>query len=664
MARKHRDRSTGKSPPSHAGPAPKAGHAHPHKPRRWTLLAALIVVAAGAAAYSNSLAGPFIYDGVESITENPSLRRLWPISEAMKAPPQATTSGRPLVCLSLAVNYAVSGLDVWSYHAFNLAVHLAAGLALLGVVRRTCLSLPAWDKQAGPAGGREPLGRGLQEAFARRTTLLAGICALLWVVHPLNTQAVTYVIQRAESMTGLFYLLTMYCAVRGFASPRPAAWFVLAFVACSVGMTTKEVMATAPLMVLIYDRVFVARSWKEMLRRRWGFYLSLAATWAILAALVSGAPRSESAGFGLVTFTPIEYARTQCKVVLHYARLALWPSPLVLDYARNKANSLADYAPQGAVILAALAVTAAAFRFAPAAAFLGAWFFLVLAPSSSFVPIADPAFEHRMYLSLAAVVAGVVFGGYALVCKAGSTRRPDGTHTTSRSAGIVALALVAAAAVALAAATHRRNEDYRDDVTIWRDTVDKQPDNFRAWATLAAGYANRGMTEQAIAASSRAIELYPGMSYAYNARAVAYERRGDLEAAIADFSRTIQVDPSHSRAYMNRGELYRRTGRIDQAIADCDESIKLNPRYESTFLVRGLCWVAKGANDKAIADFTEAIRLEPGYLQAYGSRADAYSAAGQPDKAVSDFQHVLSANPSDARAAKALQDLQARKQGG
>lgn len=614
--------------------------------RRWILLAGLVIVATGAAAYSNSFTGPFIYDGKESIVQNPYIRRLWPITEAIKAPPQATTSGRPVVSLSLAVSYATSmmltggrtGLDVWPYHAFNLAVHLAAALLLFGVIRRTLLT------------------RRLVGALGRWATVLAGISALLWAVHPLQTEAVTYVIQRAESMMGLLYLLTVYCVIRGAGSRRPGWWYAAAVVACAAGMATKEVMVTAPLVVIIYDRIFLARSWKELLSRRRGLYAGLLATWIVLAVLVSGAPRSRSAGFGLRTFGPIEYAKTQCKVIIHYIRLAFWPSGLVLDYTRKGVGSFAEFGPQGLALLAMLAATGLALRYAPAVGFLGAWLFLILGPTSSFLPIADPAFEHRMYLPLAAIVTAVVVGGYWL-----GRRLACRTGLSQRLVAIVALALAAVAAGALAATTYARNTDYRDEITIWRDTVAKQPGNFMAWATLAANYANRGMTAEAIATADRAIELHPRMSYAYNARAVAHEKAGDLAAAIADFTRAIETDPTHARPYMNRAELYRRTGRIDQAVADCNESIRLDPRYEPTYLVRGLCRMARGMTAEAVADFSRAIQLNPAYVPAYLSRAEAYAAEGSNDRAIADLRTVLKARPGDKRATKLLWRLLSRR---
>ena len=178
----------------------------------------------------------------------------------------------------------------------NLAIHLLAALALFGIVRRT-LELPAVARRFGERGA----------------TPVAFCIALLWVVHPLLTEAVTYLSQRAESLMGLFFLLTLYCFLRAAVSQRPGAWRVGAVAACALGMGCKQVMAAAPLVALLYDRCFLAGSFREALRRRRGLYLALAATWLLLAVSVRIAfsPHPWSAGFALPDFSPFRYARNE-----------------------------------------------------------------------------------------------------------------------------------------------------------------------------------------------------------------------------------------------------------------------------------------------------------------------------------------------------------------
>jgi len=182
-------------------PAPDEGDAAVSRPsasRRLILLAAGLIVLAAVAAYHNSFAGIFLMDDVDAIVANRTIRQLWPIWEVLSPPCNGeTVGGRPLLNLTLAINYAVSGLDVWSYHAVNLVIHIAAALLLLGILRRTFLA---------PA---------LRDRFGSAATPLALASALLWAVHPLQTESVTYIVQRAESLMGFCYLLTLYCVIRG-----------------------------------------------------------------------------------------------------------------------------------------------------------------------------------------------------------------------------------------------------------------------------------------------------------------------------------------------------------------------------------------------------------------------------------------------------------------
>ena len=186
--------------------------------------AALLVVV-GVLIYLNSFNGQIVFDDVV-ITDDPSIRQLWPPWSAMFSPNQVT---RPLVGLSLAINYAMSGTDLWSYHLFNLAIHILAALTLFGVVRRTLLT----EK--------------LKDRFGKASTALALAVALIWMVHPLHTESVTYLIQRSEAMCGLFYLLTLYCVIRGHSSRPAALWYTAAVLSCAAGMERDTQTESKPL---------------------------------------------------------------------------------------------------------------------------------------------------------------------------------------------------------------------------------------------------------------------------------------------------------------------------------------------------------------------------------------------------------------------------------
>ena len=203
------------------------------------LIRAAVIVLAGVIAYSNSLSAPFIFDDQTAILDNATIRQLSPLSVPLSPQRDTPVAGRPLVSLTFAINYAAGGLDPRGYRLINIAIHLLAALTLFGLVRRT-LRLPS-----------------LAPRFGEQATNLAWVVALIWMLHPLQTETIDYVTQRTESMMGLFYLLTLYCSVRALEA-RHGRWHVAAIVACAAGMACKESMVTAPVMVALYNVVFVS----------------------------------------------------------------------------------------------------------------------------------------------------------------------------------------------------------------------------------------------------------------------------------------------------------------------------------------------------------------------------------------------------------------------
>ncbi len=320
-------------------------------------------MAAGIAAYGRTFPVPLLFDDFAAILDNPTIRH-W--GSVFSPPVNTTAGGRPILNATLAFNYAVSGTAVWSYHALNLAIHVLCGLTLFGIVRRALASL------------------GNQSA-----TPIAFSAALIWILHPLQTESVTYIIQRAESLMGLFYLLTLYLFIRGAESDgRGLPWFVLSFAACLLGMATKEVMASAPLVVFLYDRTFIAGSFREAWRRRWRVYAALGSTWLLLGFLVlSMNGRGGSAGLGSGVSSWV-YALTQLSAIVHYLRLCFFPHPLVLDYGGLLEVRTARLLPCALVVAFLLAATVWVLVRHPAVGFLGFCFFAILAPSSSFIPVA------------------------------------------------------------------------------------------------------------------------------------------------------------------------------------------------------------------------------------------------------------------------------------
>ncbi len=328
---------------------------------------------------------------------------------------------------------------------------------------------------------------------------------------------------------GLFYLLTLYCFIRCaegdspiFASAKigtvptirgasvegsgargqgsgpdshpssfilsPIAWCIGSVTACLLGMATKEVTISAPLIVLLYDRTFCAGSFRGALRRRCGLYLALAGTWILLGWLVLVlSPLGTSTGPGTREFTWQSYLLTQPGVILHYLRLSIWPWPLCLDYEWPAARTVADVLWPAIPVVGLLVLTIRALVKRPAWGFLGAWFFGILALTSSVLPLGQAAFEHRMYLPLAALITAAA----ATAVLAGRQCVQRGMIPPTRLPVVGAL-LAGVAAITLSALTFHRNRDFWSDLSIWSDTAVKAPHNFRAFYNLGKSLVEAG----------------------------------------------------------------------------------------------------------------------------------------------------------------------------
>lgn len=582
----------------------------------WTVwLAGAAIAAAALLAYANSFSAPFVFDDETAVVNNPAIRQLWPLSDALSPPLNSGgASGRPLVNLSFAINYALGGLNVEGYHALNLLIHIAAGLTLFGLVRRT-LRQPELRERLG--------GAALPAAF---------FTALLWTVHPLLTETVTGVTQRTESLAGWCYLLTLYGLVRAAESSRPGRWQAASLTACVLGMGCKEVMVSAPLIAVFYDVAFLDGSWRAAWRRRGRFFALLALSWVPLGLLVAGhGTRYGTVGFGLGV-SSWEYALTQCRAIIHYLVLSFWPHPLVVDYGEAIAKRPDEVWLQGLVLLGLLGATIAACFRKMSAAFPGLWFFAILAPSSSFLPLTTQTVaEHRMYLPLAAVLVPTVIGIHRLVGRRSWT-------------------VLTALAAALMLLTARRNEDYRNPLALWRDTVTKAPGNARAHGNLGSALADAGRQDEARLEFEEALRLKPDDAMAHYNLATALERQGRLPEAVARYRESLRLEPDSPKACNNLGNIFVRQRRWAEAGAEFAAALRLDPEYPEAHNNLGNVLITLGRPAEAVPHFEAVLRRAPEMQSVHYNLAVALANAGRAVDAVAHFQTVVRLAPERADA--------------
>ncbi|MBI5767744.1 MAG: tetratricopeptide repeat protein [Verrucomicrobia bacterium] len=609
-------------------------------------------------AYRPSFAGGFVLDDTVSIVDNPSIRTLWPITSP---PVGGPTGGRPVANFTLALNYAVGGEAPPGYRLANLGLHWAAALVLFALARRTLL-LPV-----------------VRPRFGSVATPLAAMAALWWALHPVQTNAVAYIAQRTELLMAFFYLLTLYCFVRG-ATGSPRIWHPLAVACCTLGMGSKEVMVTAPVLVWLFDRVFLAGGWRDALRQRRRLYLGLAASWLVLVGLMATSELTKrGAGFG-VAVAPLDYLLTETRVVLRYVGLGAWPQPLIFDHGWEFAGSLREVWPHALGLAALCAVTLSALRRSPATAFAGVWFLVVLLPTSSFVPVGEqPMAESRLYLPLASLAVLLGAGAFAVFGR--KTWLPLGI-------GLVALSVVAG----------HRTRVYGDPLGLWTDTVEKKPGNARAYRWLGdllfmAGRVDEaiaalqtavrlkpdyvdshcnlgpyltaaGRADEALVSLATALRLKPDYPQAYYNLGNAQVARRDLAAAEAAFDRALQLAPDHAKAHNNLAILLGTAGRFEAAISHYQAALTLNPRFAEARHNLGVAHAAlgeklaaAGRHADAVKQFEAGVNVAPSVPEAWGRLAQALLLAGRVADAISTAQQAAALHPRSAALHLALGNI-------
>ncbi len=565
-------------------------------------IAALVLAAVLGLVYGRAARAPFVHDDNMSVLHNPSIVRLWPpfgtVAQPgpLRPPRDAVTSGRPLLNLTLALNYAAGGYNPVGYHLVNLLIHIGAAILLYGIVRRTLL-----------------LDR-FRERFGFAASQLALAVALVWAIHPLQTDAVEYVSQRTESLMGLFYLATLYASVRYLTAEtghtRTLA-AVGATVACWAGMACKEVMVSAPLLVLLYDWAFVSGSLRRAVKHVWPLYAGLASGWVFLLILNLDSPRSRAAGLqtGLPAYV---WWFTQAKVALIYLKLSFWPWPLIIHHETPILWTLASAWPWLVPVFIAAVVTFILVSRRHAVGYLGAWFFIILSPTFAVPMPSEVVAERRMYLPLAAVVVFIIVGAFAALTRRQSAADAFATPAGSRIFARRSVLIVSCGlALILAIVTSVRLDAYRDVISIWQDAVAHQPDNVRATINLGCALDDAGRSQEAIAQFERALEIDP-------------------------------TRPDVGLAHRSLGLTWAKLGQPDKAIHHLELAMRLRPDVADDHGALGSVLLSVHRLPAAAEQLELAVRKQPSDVLAHANLATAYANLGRQSQALAQAEEARS----------------------
>ena len=551
-----------------------------------TAKAVVLIALAALFAYYNSLHGAYVLDDGRLLSD-PNIDH----------PFRGEMAARPVVAVTFAVNHRLDGFQPRGYHLFNLLVHAVGAVTLFDLVRRTLL-LPLAASRLSPWAGWVGL-----------------TAALLWMVHPLQTQSVTYIIQRCESLMGMFFLLSLWCVVRGAtAGGRRGWWYAGAVAACALGAGCKEMMFALPPLALLYDRTFLTGTWRQALKARWPLYVALAVPPAVgVGALFATGFMTDpkgTVGFGVRLYTPTTYLLTQTTAIVHYLRLSFWPVGLTIDYLDwPQARSLADCWREASVVTALFLATVYGVIRRRAWGFLGAWFFLILAPTSSFIPLQDAVFEHRMYLPLAAVVVltvtAVARAAVELAAWTGGRRAYGGVLGTAAAALVVVLGFLSVI----------RNEDYASATALYADNVAKRPGNARVRQNLAIHLFAEGRVAAAAEQLKVADSLLLHLPSLQTEQVRILRESGQATEAAEAAARFLAADPESDEIAFELGLSLLADNRPAEAVPYLRRAVGRKPDNKFARAHHGVALMLTGYGPEADAEFKAAFDLDPNYAR-------------------------------------------------
>jgi len=589
------------------------------------LTSILFIFCLGTIVYSNTFFCPFHFDDTSFIVDNSFIKNIHDLHRIWSFYPC-----RFITFITLAFNYHFNHLEVSGYHLFNLGVHLISAVMVWWLVLLTFSTSAMKNEKITP--------------HANSIALLAG---LVFVSHPVQTEAVTYIWQRAASLVALLYVASLCFYVQSRLlqdrnkSPNwPRFLYACSLITAVLAMFTKEDAITLPVMVMLYEFSFFKAKGKG--RFNWRATTPFLFTLIIIPLTLHLTKSVMSQRLQLIVggssgISPMHYFLSESRVIVTYLRLVFVPINQNLDYDFPTFNSIFQWP-----VLISFLFLAGVLYFAKRlflryrlVSFSIFWFFLTLLPESSFLPLQDLIFEHRLYLPLVGFSIFLVTSLFYLFEKKGVTMV------------IIALAAVIACNSFL---TYQRNKIWKDDFTLWNDSIHKSPLKARPYNNRGLDYERQNDFTRALSDYDRALELKPNFIEAYNNRGTTYDKLGKFAQAIADYNKALALNPQYAEIYNNRGSAKDKLGQWTQAIADYNKAIELNPDHAESYNNRGSIYDKLGQYHEAILDFDKAIALNPIYLEAINNRASVNEKLGSTSQAITGYNKAIEINPRFAQA--------------
>ena len=574
----------------------------------WSVLG---LCAFGFLIYSNTFQSTFHFDDLSIIVNNPAIRKLWDIRSILNA-----FNTRALTGWTFAFNYAFGGLDVFGYHFFNIWLHVCNSVLVyfLGLQFLSIVS-------------------GFQKKNDVLNVWTAFSAALIFLAHPLQTQAVNYIWQRTTLLAVFFYLMTLFLYIQARRQDSKL-YLGLAMAACFLAMFCKEIAFTLPLMIVVIEFLLIrpVRPKGGALSRVLPFLILLVVIPMMLQrtpdlSLKIMRPHDTMHGVSQEFMPQKDYLLTQVNVVRTYLRLFVLPvhQNIDYDYPLVSRSGILSW-----IFSAALLITMGGagwwfFRRYSLVTLSIVWFFLTLAVES-LVTSADVIVEHRMYLPMVGLSLG-----FGVLMK-------EFVYEKNLKIGLL---FGSAVVIALAVLTFQRNDVWENDIKLWGNAIEGSPRKARPLNNRGVEFKKLGFLDLALSDLDHAIVIKPDYPEAYFNRGNLYKMKGQYDLALADLTKAIDLEPHNAEGYSARAYLYRRKDMVEEALKDFDAAITLDPNNAETYNNRAYIYQKTGHKQDAIADYSRAISVQPDYIYAYNNRGNLYLEKGDYTAAIEDYDRAI-----------------------
>jgi tetratricopeptide (TPR) repeat protein len=577
--------------------------------------------------YSNTFQSPFVFDDKVRILENPDIRideltvnNLWQAAFGKQSP-----KSRPIGNISFALNYYFHQYELAGYHIVNIVIHIINGILLWLFLAKT-FSLKSV---------RPEIIRG---------EWIALLAAILWLVNPVQTQSVTYVVQRLNSLAAMFYLLSLLAYLNGRLTAGTKmrwAWLLGAALGWLLALGCKQNTATLPFFVLLYEWYFFQDLKVDWLKRNLRYLIIVFVVFIGVALLFLGTKPIDRltsiSDFANQEFTLAERVMTQFRVVIYYLSLIFFPHPsrLNLDYDFPLSVSLINpittlLSLSGIIALVILAVLLAKNQ--RLISFSIFWFLGNLVIESSVIPLAI-IFEHRLYLPsmLVGLSAVILFYQYL---------KPRWLP-----------AVISCALILLCAYwTFERNKVWRDNSTLWADCVKKSPNKARPYSNLGVAQKLQNKTDEAVLNFRKALQLDPDFDSAHDNLGIILDDQGKTEEAIGHFRRAIEINPKFVKAHNNLGVALIKQDQPNEAVEHFLQALQIQPDFALSYSNLGLAYVKQGKIDEAVAAYLKALQLNPKLAETEFNLGDALLVQGKTEQAMVHLKKAVQLDPDHAGA--------------